>query len=75
VSDKKVEDLTLLTLRNNKKTLKCAEFELLLWLIVDDSFDGDFKTATDCRSFTLNNLLALGYKFEDDDNTISILRA
>ena len=30
MSDKKVEDLTLLTLLNHKKTLKCAEFELLL---------------------------------------------
>ena len=26
-----------------QNALKCAEFELLLWLIVDDSFDGDFK--------------------------------
>ena len=26
-----------------QKTLKCAEFELLLWLIVDDSFYGDYK--------------------------------
>ena len=26
-----------------QKILKCAEFELLLWLIVDDSFDGDIK--------------------------------
>lgn len=30
MSDKNVEDLTLLTLLNHKKTLKCAEFELLL---------------------------------------------
>jgi len=43
MSDKKDEDLTLLTLQNHKKTLKCAEFELLLWLKVDVSFDGDFK--------------------------------
>ena len=27
----------------------------------------------DYRSFTLDNLLALGYKFEDDDNTILII--
>lgn len=30
MSDKNVEDLTLLTLLNHKKILKCAEFELLL---------------------------------------------
>ena len=26
-----------------QKILKCADFELLLWLKVDVSFDGDFK--------------------------------